>query len=199
MVNPLQAIGDCDAEDLLPLLHRIQVFDIFKSLYTTYSKPETVGAMVKYIVFCYSADSQHVPIKGEWKEVKSNVFNFVELDKKFREDVIEVKSDQVRESIIGWLNFQDNETNSEIKLLQDLKLDYQHSLYKEVGEVSYDQKKKNADYIKDLSERITGLKNELIQNSDKLRVGVQEVRATKKKGVTIGAEKFATRRNYDEQ
>jgi len=101
------------------------------------------------------------------------------------------------QSIIKWLDFQDNDVFTQLMVFKQLKLEMQLSanspLKNSSGQIDYDQKFKNANYAMDLRKKINDLEKELIQNSPTLSQFVKEVKTVVKKKTTTGVEEFVKR------
>lgn len=109
------------------------------------------------------------------------------------EDLILLKNDTVRETIHKWMDWQDNDTFTQLQTLKDLKVEMQKSCVSEIrtagNEIHYDQKFKNAKYVGELSDMIKALESELMQNDIKFKEAVKEIKPKHKN--TMGVEHFA--------
>lgn len=191
MVNPVKAVGEYKGADFLSYLEKLQIYDIFECLFQAYPNDiPLVQGIVKYIVYAYSLDSEHVIIRADWGTTKKSIFEYVMLPHGLYGDIVLLESAAVAQAISNWLDSQDNAVYTELKKLKDLKRQYLDSLSKPVLDVSYDQKFTNAKNSQQLTVMIKELENELIQNSDKLKAAAAEVRSFRKKNV-VGPEKFA--------
>ncbi len=78
-----------------------------------------------------------------------------------------------------WLKYQNSNVFTQLCVLKDLRLEMQISANSPIlkGEnIDYDQKFKNAGYVKDLSKMIIDCESELIQQSEKLKEAYREVK-----------------------
>lgn len=196
MISPYQALTTYEQDDWRDFLEKCLLIDIFLPVLEEYKDPQTVKLVIKYIVFAYSAQSEHVVLGKEWLENKIQIFELLMFKpvKDFYDDVVNLMNPAVVKSIHNWLEFQDKPTFKQMQVLKDLKIEMQTSclsrILKASAEVDYDQKFRNAEYASKLQEKIRELESELIQNNAKLKEAVREVKSAK---ITynVGPETFS--------
>lgn len=196
MISPYQALTTYEQNDWQEFLEKCLLIDIFMPVLEEYKDPQTLKLVIKYIVFAYSAQSDHVVLGKEWLDNKKQIFEmlmFKPVDE-FYDDMVMLANPAVIRSINNWLEFQDKPTFKQMQVLKDLKIEMQtsclSSIKKASMEIDYDQKFRNAEYASKLQEKIRELEAELIQNNVKLKEAVKEVKAAK---VTfnVGPETFS--------
>lgn len=194
MINPYQNIIEYDGEDWNDYLTKICLIDIFKDLIPLFKDKSALTQAIRYLAWTYSKDSDCVILGTDWFENKKRIFDKTLLPKEYFQDLVLLENRLVIKTIQRWLAFQDSATFSQLIMLKDLQQEMQESansdIKKSSGEIDYDQKYKNACYVKDLKIMIDDLEQELIQNSPKLKFASQELSKAKAKN-TIGVETFA--------
>lgn len=193
MTLAYQQITTYEEDNWQEFLNKICLVDIFKDLFEVVAKEDFKYA-VRYIVWCYSIDSDKIILGTEWYNNKLKIFSLSELPQIYSESFLQLKDDRALKVINRWLEFQDRDTFTQLCVLKDLKVEMQLSanspIKKSSGELDYDQKFKNANYATDLTKKIKDLEMELIQNSPKLKDAVMEVKTAQRKN-NLSPEKFA--------
>lgn len=196
MINAYHSLVTYSDNDWQEYLERLCLIDIFKDLLNEYPDKDNLRCAVRYIMYAYSVESEMVILNKEWHKNKKDIFEAAQVmpRKGLYEDLVLLKSNAVVETIHRWLNFQDNDTFTQISVLKDLRVEMQLTcltgIKKPSGEIDYDQKFKNAEYGVELKKMIRDLESELIQNSLKLKEAIREIRTARNKN-TIGVEMFA--------
>ena len=194
MINAYSDLLAFDGEDWEDYLTKICLIDIFKDLLTLFKDKEALRQGIRYIVMTYSKDSDNIILGIDWLKNKDLIFNKSLLSNDYYEDLVLLKNRIVISTIQRWLIFQDSATFSRLIMLKDLQQEMQQSanskILKSNLEIDYDQKYKNACYVKELGKMIDDLEQELIQNNPKLKEATKELSRAKAKN-TIGVENFA--------
>lgn len=196
MISPYHSIINHETDDWQDFLEKILLIDIFMPVIKEYNDYATLKAVIRYIVYAYSPESDKVVLGMEWQKNKQNIFEaaMAKPEKTCYEDLVLLKNKAVVESIHKWMEFIDNDTFTQLQVLKDLRVEMQisslTSILKASGEVDYDQKYRNATYASDLKKAIKDLESELIQNNTKLKDAVKEVRLSRSK-FTVGPETFS--------
>lgn len=197
MVNAYYALINHEEDDWQEFLNKICLIDIFMDLILNYghNKP-LLKSFIKYIVWCYSPQSDKVIIGDDWEENKKRIFDaagFEPIDS-YLQATVYLKDEIVVKTINKWLNFQDNDINAQLKSLQDLQLEMRISsnsdIKKASSETDFDQKFKNACYVGDLRKMINNLQDELIQSSPKLKEAYKEIKQVISKKNTKSVEEL---------
>lgn len=195
MTLAYQQLTEYEEDNWEEYLNKLVLVDIFMDLFRVVKKEDFKYA-IRYIVWCYSIDSDMVIIGTEWQANKIKIYHQSELPVIYSEAFLHLKDDTVLGVINKWLEFQNSDTWMQLQVLKDLKIEMQLSansaIKKSSGEIDFDQKYKNANYATELTKKIKDLENELIQNSNKLKDAVREVKSSGRKTHTITPEKFAT-------
>lgn len=184
MTLPYQQLMEYEEDNWEEYLNRLAIIDIFKDLFTVVKK-EDFGYAIRYVLLCYSIESDAVMLGTEWYANKLKIYNQSGLPQVYSEGFLQLKDNVVVSVINRWLEFQDSEAWMQLMVLKDLKVEMQLSansnIKKSSGEIDYDQKYKNAGYASDITKKIKELELELIQNSVKLKEAIREVNFVSKK------------------
>lgn len=197
MISAYASVISYQNDDWEEYFDRINMIEIFRPVIEFYKDDSVkLKCVIKFILHCYSVESDKVKIGYDWQKNKQEIFE--ETCKPMRdlyEATVLLKNDAVIETVNKWLTFQDSEVHSELCMLKDLKLEMQLSansnIRKPSMEIDYDQKYKNSTYVTELRKKIRDLESEFIQNNSKLKEAVKEFKAAAKNKATIGVEKFA--------
>jgi hypothetical protein len=185
MISPFHSIISYEENDWEEYLDRILLIHVFSPVIKEYKDKDTLKGVIRFIAYAYSVDSDKIILSRDWKKNKQEIFELVLIkpEKKSYEDLVLLKNQAVVETIHRWVTHQDNATFTHLQVLKDLRVEMQISalskILKSSGEVDYDQKFRNAKYADDLKKMIKDLESELIQNNQKLKDAVKEVRVVK--------------------
>lgn len=196
MINSYQNIVNYEEDNWEDYLTSICLIDIFKKLIELFKDKNALKQVIRYIVWTYSKQSEHIVLGDDWLENKKRIFDKTFLHRSYYEDVVLLKNRIIVETIQKWIEFQDNNTYSNLISLKELMIEMRISsnsaLKKADGEsVDYDQKFKNAEYVFELEKMIKNLEQELVQNDMKLKEGIKELKKSSKNAFTVGVEKYA--------
>lgn len=200
MISAYNAIVSYEEDNWEEFLDKLTLFEIFKPVISLYlGHPGVLKPVMRYIVWAYSKDSDKVIIGDDWQENKKRIFDAAMIPpmQGIKGQVLYLKSEAVLQTIQGWLDFQQEDAFSHLMMLKELKLEMQlsanSSIRKSSGEIDYDQKYKNSEYVSKLRQSVKDLEAELIQNDIKLKESAKEVRtASRKVKNTFGVENFST-------
>lgn len=196
MISPFHSLISYEENEWEDYLDKILLLDIFMPVIKDYQDREVLKCVIRFIAYAYSHDSDKIILGQEWKKNKQQIFEYVMVkpEKTSYEDLVLLKRKSVVDSIHNWMSFQDKDTFTQLQVLKDLRVEMQVSsltnILKSSGEVDYDQKYRNAGYASELKKMIKDLESELIQNNQRLKDAVREVKIAKSK-VTIGPESFS--------
>jgi hypothetical protein len=197
MTNPYLAITTYNGDFWEGHLKELCLYDIFADLINKYTDQEILGKILRYIAWQYSEDSDKVVLNMALLQNKQSLFKLAGLPKELYDPIVLFSDEIILQSIIKWLDFQDNDVFTQLMVFKQLKLEMQLSanspLKNSSGQIDYDQKFKNANYAMDLRKKINDLEKELIQNSPTLSQFVKEVKTVVKKKTTTGVEEFVKR------
>lgn len=197
MISAYNDIINYEGDSFEDYLTTICLIDIFKELIGLFAgKKFELKQTIKYIVRCYSKQSNHVVLGDDWLTNKKRIFDDTFLPKEYYEDVVLLKNRIIVNTIQKWVDFQDNNPYANLCSLKDLmiemRLSSNSSIKKTDGtSIDYDQKFKNAGYVNDLQKKIDDLEQELIQNDMKLKEGIKELKKASKKHNSVGVENYA--------
>lgn len=199
MINPYSSIINYEEDDWQEYLNKICLVDIFKELIIKHGADKSLlKSYIKYIVWSYSKESDMVILGNDWQQNKRRIFDaagFKPIEELLNSTVY-LHDDVVLRTIQKWMSFQDDATYTQLNVLKDLMVEMQISanskILKSSGEIDYDQKYKNACYVKDLRNLIKDLESELIQSSPKLKEGYKEVKQSVNKRNTRSTEEIFT-------
>lgn len=196
MINPYSAIITHENDDWEDFFERICLIDIFKDLILRHgTNRQLLKSFIKYIVWAYSKDSDMITIGTDWGKTKRRIFDAAGFkpEEILVKATVQLQDDVVLSTIQRWLSFQDDAIFMQLQVLKDLQYEMQLSanspIRKSSGEVDFDQKFKNACYVKDLRGMIKDLELELIQNSPVLKEAYKEVKSVARKNLS-GVEAY---------
>lgn len=196
MINAYNDLVTYDGDDLEDYITSICLIDIFKKLIELFKDKNALKQVIRYIVWTYSKQSEHIVLGDDWLENKKRIFDKTFLHRSYYEDVVLLKNRIIAETIQKWIEFQDNNTYSNLislkELMTEMRISSNSALKKADGEsIDYDQKFKNAGYVFELEKMIKNLEQELVQNDMKLKEGIKELKKSSKNAFTVGVEKYA--------
>lgn len=193
MISAYSEILAYSGDEWEDYLTKICLIDIFKDLIPLFKDKEALTQAIRYIVMCYSKDSDCVVLGTDWVSNKKRIFDKVLIHKDYYQDLILLENGIVIKTIQRWLSFQDSAVYSQLIMLKDLQQEMQDSANSSIKkanlEIDYDQKFKNAKYVNELKIMIDDLEQELIQNNPKLKEATKELSKAKAKN-TLGLEAF---------
>lgn len=195
MISAYNEIITFEGDDWEDYFTKVCLIDIFKDFINLFKDRSVLRQAIKYVAWAYSKDSDCVILRLDWLQNKRKIFDKALLHDVYYEDLVLLKNPIVVKTIHRWLEFQDSAIFSRLSMLKELQVEMQQSAISEIkkssGEIDYDQKYKNACYVKDLGKMIDDLEQELLQNDSKLKMAVKEIRSASKNKNTIGVETFA--------
>jgi len=191
MINPYKALVSYDGQQRFEdHLVTMRLFDIFKPIYEAYDEDKEVcKKIVMYIAYAFSLESEFLTTYGgNWDEVSKTIFDHVELEKLYYEDVSLLQSDYVRAAAENWLKFQNEDNWTQYVHYRDLRrqmLIYSlQDLKKSSGEIDIEAKYKAAVYSKDLLVLMQQSFDQFIQNNVKLKTNVDAINRVNREKVT---------------
>ena len=196
MISAYHSVVNYEEDNWSEYLDNILLLDIFMPVIKEYINSGTLKSVIRYIVYAYSPESDKVILGMDWLKNKQKVFEFVlaKPENSIYQDLVLLKNKAVVNTIHKWLNFLDNDTFTQLQVIKDLRVEMQISSLTEIrkasGEIDYDQKYRNASYANDLKKMIKDLESELIQNNNKLKDAIKEVKSAKNK-FNVGPETFS--------
>lgn len=195
MVSAYNEIISYDGDEWEDFFYKICLIDIFMDFIKLFKDKAVLKQAINYILFAYSKDSDCIILSMDWLENKKKIFERTMLQDVYFQDLVLLRNPIVVQTIHRWLSFQDSAVFSRLTMLKELQVEMQQSstskILKSSGEIDFDQKFKNACYVKDLGKMIDDLEQELLQNDSRLKDAVREVRTAVKTKNTIGVETFA--------
>jgi hypothetical protein len=198
MINPYQALTTYEEDNWSEYLERICLYDIFKDLIEAYGQePGVLKCVIRFIVWAYSKDSDKVVLGGDWLENKKRIYEAAAIPptSEMQDNILYLKDRVVLSTVKGWLNFQDDDTYKEIKMLKDLRVEMQISanspILKATGEIDYEVKFKCAKYSIELYQMINDAEQKLLQNDPRMKEAFKEVKAAQKVRDTLSPELFS--------
>jgi hypothetical protein len=198
MINPYQELTTYEEDNWSEYLERICLYDIFKDLIEAYGQePGVLKCVIRFIVWAYSKDSDKVVLGGDWLENKKRIYEAAAIPptSEMQDNILYLKDRVVLSTVKGWLNFQDDDTYKEIKMLKDLRVEMQISanspILKATGEIDYEVKFKCAKYSIELYQMINDAEQKLLQNDPRMKEAFKEVKAAQKVRDTLSPELFS--------
>lgn len=179
MTNPYFSLINYEQDEWSDYLDKLCLINIFKPIIDEYGNNKiTLNGTIRYILMAYSVESESITIGMEWVKNKQEIFNKTLLDKSKYDDLVLLKNKAVLITIKRWLDFQDNEQFSTWSMLKDLIVEMRiaanSDIKKATGEIDYETKKKCADYVIELYDRVKEVEAKFIQSHPKLKEGYKE-------------------------
>lgn len=197
MINAYSSIISYQDDEWEEYLNKLALIDIFQPVINKYKDKNTLKCVIRYIVWAYSVDSEMIVLGDDWKSNKMRIWEAAQVSpiKNLYEELVLLKSKEVVLTIERWLEFGDNDTFKQLKILKDLRIEMQLSCVSDIktasGQIDYDQKFKNAEYTIDLKKMIKDLESELIQNNVRLKEAVKDIKTASKIKQTVSPEIFS--------
>lgn len=197
MISAYQDLINYEGDDFEDYLTTILLAKVFEELIKVFKdKKDDLRKAIRYIVWCYSKQSEHIILGDDWLLNKERVFKKSNLSEDYYKDIVLLQNNPVVVTIQKWIEFQDNNVYANLCSLKDLmiemRLSSNSSIKKTDGvNIDFDQKFKNAGYVRELQKMVDDLEQELIQNDMKLSEGVKELKRAGKKNSFISVEKYA--------
>jgi len=182
MVNAYTSLINTDEYDYEEYLRKLHLFEVFKDVIKEYRDREDyleiIGAVVKFIAWGYSIESDMLFMNGEgWDKTRERIFKKTNLPQNLFEDVALLKNISVQSSIERWLRLQNSEEFTNYVHFRDLRFEMLSSstgtILKSTGERDYEQKMKNAVHAKELLEMMKEALAKYVQNSPKLKNSIK--------------------------
>jgi hypothetical protein len=182
MIAPYNSIIKSEEVDFKDYLKKIHLFSIFKSLAEEFSDSELFKGVVVFIAYGFSIESDMLLTQGyTWDLICKRVYEKSGLpdNEELFDQVANLKSDSVRESIENWLRFQNDDNFTNFTHYRDLRRQFLalslSDMKKATGEIDIEAKMKAAVYSKDLLKMMEDARETFIQNHPKLRGAVEAV------------------------
>jgi len=204
MINPYSSIVSYDGDEWEDFLNKICLIDIFKELIIKYNDNRPLlKCFIRYIMYAYSKESNQILIGTDWLKNKKRIFEAAGFEplKEYEDATVYLQDELVLKTAKRWLDFQNEETLSQILVIKDLIVEMQLSanspIKKSSGEIDFDQKFKNACYVKDLRLMLKDYEAEFIQNNVALKEAYKEVsiNMNRKQKSTMGMETFLSEKS----
>lgn len=181
MINVFQSLIEYKENEWEEYLDRILLLNVFKDVIEAYPDKDTLKCVIRYIAYAYSVQSDKIILGQDWEDNKKQIFEFVcvKPTRDLEDQLVFLLHPSITKSIHKYLDFQENSTHKTLSSLKDLKIEMQLScnsrILKATGEIDFDQKFKNAGYVRELGKMIDDLEKELIQNDPRLKEAAKEV------------------------
>lgn len=182
-------LEDIGLEDVFKPLFKPLEEDILKEVVLT-----NTDEIIKYIVLAYSIESEMIVVGADWHKTKKKIYEYVcgRPVKNLYEAVVLLNSPSIIKAINNWLEFSDDDLFTQIQMLKDLQIEMRITsisvIRKASMEIDFDQKFRNAEYAIKLKRMIKEAESELIQNSEKLKDAIKEMKPDSKKKNTLSVE-----------
>jgi hypothetical protein len=196
MINPYKSVLTYEGDNFEDYLTKIHLIDIFMPVIKAFPEKHIYKAIINFIVWGYSIDSEMLSAAGNsWSKVSPEIFNKTGLSDQFYEDVCLIKSPEIQTSIQKWLQFQNDENFTQFVTYRDLRRQFLHlslsEMKKNTGEIDIKAKMDAAVYSKDLYKMMEDAKQAFIQNSPKLKASIDALNKAVKTSNTVGPQTFA--------
>lgn len=201
MIIPTNDLINYDGTDWEQYLNKLALYDIFKDLCEEYGNDKDIlTGLMRYLIWCYSVDSNKIVLRQEWLANKKRIFKAAELPAVMEQDVVYLKNKTILYTAKRWLNSQNDENYCTFAMLNDLisemRIAANSPIKKSItrdnpsGEIDYDAKRKCAESVIDLLAKKAEVEQKFIQNNDKLKEAYKEVSHlnNKQSGSSFGVE-----------
>lgn len=199
MISQYASLIGYQYDDWEEYLDRINLIEIFKPVIEEFKSDKVrLKCVIQYILHCYSVESDKVKLGMDWQKNKQEIFDDTCIPMKdIYEHTVLLKNDAVLETVHRWIDQQDSAVFAELNMIKDLRmtlmLSVNGSIKKSSGEEDYTQRYLNSTYVSELGKKIRDLESEFVQNNDKLKESVKEVKIVSRKVKnTFGVENFST-------
>lgn len=195
MFSVYHEIVSSQSDNIFYLLAKLGKDVIFDDLTAAYEGDELLKKAVKFIVYCYSIDSDRISLGSDRRKEKAAIFKMLDIDPALYDDFVLLGEKAVVESAQKWLRDQDSVQFEFLTTLREAYVQQQAAalkpLEKASGGTDWDQKQKCIEHMASLKKMIKDAEAELKQNDPKLKEAHEEVQKASKKISTIGPENFA--------
>lgn len=195
MIIPTNDLINYEGENWQEYLDKMCLYEIFKDLVEEYgSDKDILTGIIRYIVWCYSIDSNKIVIRQEWLSNKKRIFKAASLPAVMEQDVIYLKNPVILYCVKKWLTGQNEENFAVWSMLNDLIVEMRIAanmpIKKATSEIDYKTKMDCAGYVIELQVKKAEVEQKFIQNNEKLKEAYKEVSHLngKQTGTSFGLE-----------
>jgi len=150
--NIFQELKDCkDANQCLLILTRIDRVEMFEDVMEKY---DNWWPVIKWIICCFSFESDLLELGNDWDENKRKVAELCEVktnddkDDMYLDNIVNLKDEPIWRTVEAYLNYQGSREFKHLIVLRQL---YERMLSSTFDDnVDYDQQYKNSVYAKKL-------------------------------------------------
>lgn len=197
MIDLFSEIVGFDGVNFVDHLERLGVYAIFDPVMVSDLFDDNVLKIkiCQYIVYGHSIESRRITMGGDRRKELNDIFKFLDIDPKYYESVVLMKSSSVVRSIQKWLEKKDSRQVEFLFTLNNAYVQQQAGSLADLRKsdlinTDYDQKMKCINHMNDLKKMIKDAESELQQNDPKLKEAYQDVKKSASK-ITVGIETFA--------
>lgn len=201
MINPFKEITEYQGKNIFDLLSNIDLDMLFEPLREVFLINEDVpdiricNQAVKFIVYCYSSESDKITIGGDRRREKAAVFALLDMDGNLYNDFVVLENEAVIEVVQAWLRRQKNHLFEYWITLREVYVQQQTAALKPLqngdGGIDYNQKQKCVEHMADLKKMMKEAEAEVHQNDPMYKTLVEDVKKHSPKSTTIGPENFS--------
>lgn len=203
MTSPFHDIVNYNDAYFEDYLEKLSLFFIFEPVFTQYPDKAIAKLVIKFICLCFSIESPKISVGGDRRTEKANLFKelFGELKiddeqkQNLYEDLVYLKNVEVIEAAKRWMKYKDNRQLEYLMTLHEQYVQQQQAslspIRKATGEIDWSVKMNCVENMTKLKLMIKDAEAELQQNDEKLKEAYRETKATNKKKVHLGVERFA--------
>lgn len=127
MVNQYSEVLAYDGGDDFfdEFLQKMHLLDIFKGLLNEFPDKEDFRGVVHFVLWGYSMESDMLTTGGlDWSKLSEKIFKRTGLDKKYYDQVANLESDEVRNSVHRWLQLQNDPAWTQYITYRDLRYQF---------------------------------------------------------------------------
>jgi hypothetical protein len=182
-IYPFKDIGG----DMVQRLKDISVFHLFEPMNRCVADGEDFNKVLFYILEVYSVDSTCMIIGADWQDFKMSRFEENKIDPEKTLDIVMLNSNLIKQTIRLYVDYQKSTNWRHLCMLQDLYTQFLNmavSIY-QIGStenlMTVDEKKKCAQYAKELLIDIEEFKNKIILEMSPISTGEKELPKSERK------------------
>lgn len=179
MIKIYDEIIDSEGEeDWIVFLTKLNVHKIFKPLFDVYKDQNELMCITKYIMYCFSLDSDMLISDGkDWMSLSLNIAKKAGIQEKDMLDVVNLKSISMIEAIENFLDYQNDEKWTQYCHYRELRRKFlKNSLAEETDDKSAMTSIMNAET---LLEKMEALQSTFVRKNAKLRAPVLKLEKVK--------------------
>lgn len=190
--------------DYNDLLEKLNLLFIFGPIIDTFNEsPETAKAVIRFLAYAYSKDSEYILSKDKWISQKLRCAKAANLNDRWHQQVVYLEATEEYDTVpdiikgvaIKYLAYQNDANNEDLKSLYDLHKEMivaaASALKDANGLIDYEQKYKCRKYANEIKQWIREAEDRMKQEDTNLRAAKEEIRKKTKVNKSWRVENYA--------